>query len=89
MPRCPEDIHEYWHTWITQGWFDWTSDGYPTAPTLHHAQTWWNFRHLDNILLVHYGDMLADLEGEVRRIADFLGIAISSEGIAEVAKVTS
>jgi aryl sulfotransferase len=89
IPRCPEDIHEYWQTWITRGWFDWTSDGYPTVPTLHHAQTWWNFRHLDNILLVHYGDMLADLEGEIRRIADFLGLAIADEVMADIAKATS
>jgi aryl sulfotransferase len=88
-PRCPEDVHEYWHTWITRGWFDWTSNGYPTIPTLYHAHTWWNFRHLDNILFVHYSDMLADLEGEIRRIAGFLNITVSDEVMADVANTTT
>lgn len=29
FPRCPDDIHEFWRNWMTRGWFDWESDGYP------------------------------------------------------------
>ena len=31
------------------------------------------------MLLVHYADLLADLEGEMRRIAGFLGIDVPSD----------
>jgi aryl sulfotransferase len=73
--RCPDDIHEFWRGWITRGWFEWETEGYPYWSHLRHAQSWWNYRGLPNILLVHYADLLADLEGEIRRIADFLEIA--------------
>jgi aryl sulfotransferase len=46
---------------------------------LHHAQSWWDYRHLPNILFVHYADLLADLEGGTRRIARFLEIAPPAE----------
>ena len=64
---------------MTKGWFDWESDGYPYWSHLHHAKTWWEFRHLPNILLVHFNDLLADLEGEMRRVADFLALEVPEE----------
>ena len=33
-------------------------------------------RHRPNVLLVHYNDLKADLSGEMRRVADFLGISV-------------
>jgi aryl sulfotransferase len=40
------------------------------------VQGWWNIRHLPNVLLVHYDDLTADLAGQMRRIAGFLGVEI-------------
>jgi aryl sulfotransferase len=40
------------------------------------VQSWWDFLHLPNILFVHYADLLADLEGEIRRVAQFLEIEV-------------
>src|SRR5581483_4200908 len=76
---CHEDIHELWHDWTTRGWFEWETDGYPFYSVLHHTQSWWDYRHLPNILFVHYGDLLADMEGEMRRVARFLEIEPSAE----------
>lgn len=39
-PRCPEDIHAFWQSWISQDWFDWEQEGYPFWGNMHHAQTW-------------------------------------------------
>jgi aryl sulfotransferase len=74
IPRCPEDIHMLWHDFITRGWFPWENEGYPFLSVMHHVQSWWDYRHLSNILFVHYTDLLADLEGGMRRIARFLEI---------------
>jgi aryl sulfotransferase len=74
MQPCPDDIHELWHGWMTRGWFEWETEGYPFWSVLHHAQSWWDYRHLPNILLVHYADLLADMEGGIRRIARYLAI---------------
>jgi aryl sulfotransferase len=79
LERCPDDIHEYWRTFMTRGWFDWENEGYPFHSPLHHVQSWWNFRRLPNILFVHYADLLANFRGEVQRIADFLEIGVPKE----------
>jgi len=76
LPRCPDDIHELWRGWMTRGWFDWETEGYPFWSNLHHVQSWWDFRHLPNILFVHYADLLASLESEIRRVARFLEIDV-------------
>jgi aryl sulfotransferase len=76
LPPCPSDIHAFWRDWITRGWFEWESDGYPYWSHHYHVQSWWNFRHLENILFVHYADLLTDLEGGMRRVADFLEIEV-------------
>lgn len=77
FPAYDGDAHALWANWTTRGWFDWESDGWPYWSHLHHAKTWWEFRRLPNIKLVHYGDCLADLESEMRGIAEFLDIEIS------------
>ena len=53
------------------------SDGYPFQPNLYHTQSWWDYRHLPNILFVHYSDLKADLAGEIRRITAFLAIPLA------------
>lgn len=76
FPVDIEDIHEMWRMWIERSAFEWESSGFPYWSHLHHAQTWWEYRHLPNILLVHYADLLADPEGQVRRIAKHVGIPL-------------
>jgi aryl sulfotransferase len=81
FPVCPEDIHEVWHDWITRGWFGWEEEGYPFWGNLHHVQSWWNYRHLDNILFVHYNDLLANPSNQVKRIAAFLDIEVPESAL--------
>lgn len=76
LPRCPDDIHEVWQNWMMRSWFEWETEGYPWCSPLRHPQLWWDYRHLPNIMFVHYADLLADFEGEVRRVADFLQIDV-------------
>lgn len=82
LPRCPADLHVAWHNWLTRGWFEWESEGYPFWGNMHHTQTWWNYCHLANIHFVHYNDLLRELPNEIRRVADFLGISISDQAVA-------
>ena len=76
FPPPPDDIHGFWRSWMTRGWFEWESDGWPYWSHLSNVQSWWNFRELPNIQLVHYSDLLRDTEGEMRRIAAFLEIDV-------------
>lgn len=84
LPPCPQNIHECWHNWITRGWFEWENEGYPFWGNMHHTQCWWNYRHLDNILIVHYNDLLTNLPHEMQRIAHFLEIPISGEAVTAI-----
>jgi aryl sulfotransferase len=89
LPPPQQEIHAFWRAWITTGWFPWESEGYPYWGNLHHTATWWPYRHRDNILLVHYSDLLRDLPGEIRRIAQFLSIPCSDQTIAAVAEAVT
>nr|VFK20217.1 MAG: aryl sulfotransferase [Candidatus Kentron sp. LFY] len=86
FPRRPETFQEFWANWVSKGWFDWEQDGYPFGSHLHVIQSWWDFRHLPNILFVHFADLLADLEGEIGRVADHIGVSLSSAGRSEIAR---
>lgn len=77
LPRCPDDLRRLWSQWATRGSFEWESDGWPFWSHHYHAAAWWPFRHLENVLLVHYNDLQADLEGQMGRVADHLGIRVA------------
>jgi aryl sulfotransferase len=89
FPLAPDDIHDFWRDWIARGWFEWEQEGYPYWGNMHHVQSWWDYRHLPNILLVHFADLLADAPGQICRIADFLEIKANDEQISQIAQATS
>jgi len=76
LPRCPATPRQLWPRWVGSGWFDWESDGWPFWSHHHHLSTWWDVRDLPNILFVHFGDLKADPEAEMRRIAAFCEIDV-------------
>jgi aryl sulfotransferase len=79
IPYPPEHSEPAFDEWLTRGSFDWEQDGYPFWSHFHHAQTWWNYRHLNNILFVHFSDLSRDLDGEMRRISAYLGIPVNED----------
>ena len=84
IPRYDGDIHALWKGWITQGWFDWESEGFPWWGNMHHIKTWWDLRHEPNVMFLHFNDLKNDLTGEVRRLADFAGFDINDEQLKAV-----
>jgi aryl sulfotransferase len=52
LPPFERDIHQLWRNWITRGWFDWESEGYPFWGNMHHTRTYWDYRHLPNFLFL-------------------------------------
>jgi aryl sulfotransferase len=79
LPHPPEAVQPAFDEWLSKSSFDWEADGYPFWSHLHHAQTWWDHRHLDNVLHVHFEDLLSDLDGEMRRISNYLEIPVDEE----------
>lgn len=77
MPRCPESERALWSDWMTRSFFEWENDGWPFWSHHHHASSFWMYRHLPNVLMVHYADLLADLDTQMRRIARFTDIDVA------------
>src|SRR4029078_10250471 len=48
--QIPEDIRGLCRVWITRGSYSWEQDGYPYWSHHHHARTYWEHRHLPNLL---------------------------------------
>ena len=70
-PPAPEDPREFFLSWIAGE----TPSGIPTADAIFDLErSYWSERQRENLLLVHYNDMKADLATEMKRIAAFLGI---------------
>ena len=67
-----DDIVQYYHEWLDQ-------DGYPWWSLWDNVKSWWDIRHLPNILFVHFASLKADMESEMRRIAEFLEITINED----------
>jgi len=72
LPPADPDPRRYFRTWLDH-------DGAPFWSFWENIASWWAIRHLPNVRLVHFADLKRDLAGEMRSIADFLGIEVAEE----------
>jgi hypothetical protein len=70
------------HDWL-RAWTEWDGDRREQMDSLPgvmaHLSDAWARRDRPNVVLVHYDDLRADLEGEMRRLADRLDIVVPEE----------
>ena len=69
FPTEPNVLFTIWQTVGDQAW---TEDGVPSGSMTHFAKSYWVWRRLPNLYFLHYADLTADLDGEMRRLAGFL-----------------
>ena len=62
--------------WMTVGEQPWMRDGAIIGSVLDMVHSYWQFRSLPNVHFLHYADLVSDLDGEMRRLAAFLGIPV-------------
>jgi aryl sulfotransferase len=74
----------------------WVDDEWPLeqvamslAGTIHHLKSFWDVRDRADVVLVHYDDLQADLEGEMRRLAGRLSIEVPEERWPELVKAAT
>ncbi len=75
-PRLPADPAEYFRRWISTPVEAGQRDGLPGMSFFDLEVGYWGERKRYNFLMVHYNDLQADLDGEMRRIAVFLEIDV-------------
>lgn len=59
-----DDLHKIFDRWLLD------------PPQIAHFATWWPLRTEPNVQILHYNDLLTDLEGEMRRLGHWLGIEV-------------
>jgi aryl sulfotransferase len=72
----PSDANAFFPVWMTTGCHGWVEDGFPTGSVFAAAREAWAQRAAPNVHLLHYRDLLTDLEAEARRLAAFLGLRV-------------
>jgi len=72
----PTDLNVRFQMWISAGPQPWVWDGFPIGSVLYLSDTYWRHRDLPNIHFLHYADLTRDLDGEMRRLSDTLGIPL-------------
>lgn len=77
-PRAPEDPRAFFRRWMTEG-LNGDPDGMPFGSWFGFERTYWAERQRSNLLMVHYRDLKADLQGEMQRIAGFLDISVPEQ----------
>src|SRR5581483_10624859 len=71
LPPPPESPREFFLSWVELH----DHDVVPVANAFFDIErSYWTERQRENLLMVHYNDLKADLSGEMQRIAAFLGI---------------
>lgn len=69
LPKADPDVRRYFNFWLeTDGGHHWSFS--------ENIKTWWDIRHLPNVKLIHFANLKADLEGQMRGIAEFLEIEL-------------
>ena len=92
VPRAPdvspEQLHEALLEWIGD---DDDSRRNPASlpATMRHLSEAWTRRADPNVVLVHYDDLLSNLEGQMRRLADAFGIAVEEQSWPTLVKAAT
>ena len=69
MPRLPDDVRAFFLDWMEQ-------DGAPLWSFWENIRTWWAYRHLPNVMLIHFADLKREPERMIRNIASFLEVEV-------------
>lgn len=78
-PRFPSNPADFYRIWMTTPAIDGHTDGIPYPSWFDLEAGYWHDRTRGNFLLVHYSDLLNDLDAEMRRVAAFLEVHVDEE----------
>lgn len=77
IDKPPADVVQYYREWLER-------DGHPFWPFFENVRSWWEVRHLPNVMLLHFADLKHDLPGGIQRIAEFLDIEIDEARFPDI-----
>jgi aryl sulfotransferase len=77
-PQEPSSAREMFWTWVDNP-IPPTEETSSLLRTLTHHETFWTARDAPNVVMLHYDDLQADLGGQMRALADRLGIRVPED----------
>ncbi len=78
-----ESEHERFWQWVEAS----ASPG--LRAMIHHLRTFWEMRERPNVMLLHYDELKADLEGQMRRLAIRLGLKVPEQTWPELVQAAT
>lgn len=88
-PEWLPDPADEFHRWLTESIVPGHPDGLPHPSYFLFEETWWEERHRDNVLFVHYNDLKQDIGRQINRLAAYLEIEVSDALLLEIAEAAS
>jgi aryl sulfotransferase len=88
-PPPADPVERFWRWADGDARTDQRGAGATLARLVHHVQTYWDRRDHPQVALFHYGDLVADLPGQLRRLASTLSIEVSDERLEDLAAAAS
>ncbi|GIH09255.1 glycolipid sulfotransferase [Rhizocola hellebori] len=85
MPVPPEDLRERFWLWAEGEFVNGPTGIGSLANMIQHLQTFWDRRNEPQVALFHYHDLLTDLPGQLKRLAEVLGIDLPAGRVEELA----
>ena len=85
LVKPPDDPHLFFQRWIETAEKEPLDGPGNDVGYFDFEASYWRERHRENLLLVHYNDLKADLRGEMRRISEFLEIDTPDDLLDELA----
>eukprot|EP00035_Acanthoeca_spectabilis_P023521 m.449728 g.449728 ORF g.449728 m.449728 type:complete len:302 (-) comp19867_c0_seq1:169-1074(-) len=64
-----DSVVQYYREWIEK-------DGFPWWPFWDNVRSWWAIRDQPNVYFLHFNNLKTDMPGEMRKLAEFLGIEV-------------
>ncbi len=64
-----DSIVKYYHDFLDK-------DGFPFWPFWENVRSWWAIKDLPNVHMIHFHNMVQDMPGEIKKVAEFLNIPI-------------
>ena len=89
LPVPGDSIREFFQVWMTDGPEARLANDFPAQRYFDIEKSYWAERNRPSLLMVHYNDLKTDLDGEMRRIAVFLGINVPEATWPELVEAAS
>ncbi|MFI6262258.1 sulfotransferase domain-containing protein [Micromonospora sp. NPDC051006] len=87
-PKPPAPVEQWLSRWVDQE-VDPRAELDSLPGVMWHLRDAWARRHEPNVVLVHYADLLSDLDAQMRRLADRCGLTVPDERWPELVEAAT